>query len=205
LNTSAKIRLLLAIVCATFLLTATIVKETFTPKVNLTQTGTLLQDNLSRKEEEVTQLINDKDKFDKLKTLDYDQKYAIKFINEYSLSKRIWLFTYKNNHINFWSGVKILPESPGRFKEGTSFVKRPGGYYEVIKKSEGNFSVLFFIPVKLTYPYHNKYLTSGFDKELLINWFMIYGRLTDHTCFQLSYCPAIIITVSFTLNLRCGC
>jgi two-component system nitrogen regulation sensor histidine kinase NtrY len=166
LSTSAKIRLLLAVVCATFLLTAIIVKETFTPKVNLAQTGGILQKNINAKEAYINEIIS-KNGIKRLKQLPDNPTDALNFIQNYTTKKRIWVYTYTNNHINFWTGVRILPESPAPYKEGSQFVKLANGYYEIIKKTDGNFSALLFILVKPIYKFENQYLHNRFDKDIL--------------------------------------
>lgn len=167
MTTSAQIRLLLAVVCTTFLLTAIIVKETFTPKVNLQQTGTILKNNLNEQETYIRDFINDKKSFEALKTLPGKPAAAINTIQNFTTDNRIWVYTYHNNHLSFWSGVKILPENPLLFKEGANFIKKDNGYYEVVKKSSGNFTALFWIPVKATYHFQNRYLHNVFDRNLL--------------------------------------
>ncbi len=68
MTTSAKIRLLLALLFASLLLTALIVQNTYTPKNNLYQTGQTLESNLNKKEELVNDVINNKTSFNKLKS-----------------------------------------------------------------------------------------------------------------------------------------
>lgn len=167
MTTSAQIRLLLAIVCATFLLTAVIVKETFTDKVNLEQTGSIIQENLNAKEALVNEVVNDKAEFEKLKNLCNDPKAAIDFIQNFTTNNRIWVFTYLNHQPNFWTGVKFFPENPETLTDGSHFLQRANGAFQVIKKTEGKFSAIFYIPVKNLYHFKNRYLRDGFDKPIL--------------------------------------
>ena len=61
----------------------------------------------------------------------------------------------------------MIPAHPAcNIREGYSFIKEPNGYYEVIKKTEGNFSVIFFIPVKVNYAFQNQYLQNKFATDL---------------------------------------
>jgi two-component system nitrogen regulation sensor histidine kinase NtrY len=179
LTTSAQIRLLLTVVCITFLLTAVIVKETFTPKVNLAQTAVILQSNLNDKEAYVNKFMGDKHSVLKLQQAATNSPVALDVIKDLTTDHRIWVYTYYNNHLNFWSGVKILPENPLIYKEGASFVKLDNGYYQVIKKTIGNFSVLFSIPVKSTYHFQNRYLLNTFDKDLLTDNNLAVADFTD--------------------------
>src|ERR1700756_2969342 len=77
LTTSAKIRLMLALLFASLLLTATIVQQTYTPKNSLYQTAQTLEDNLHKKERFVTGVFNNAKSFDQLKTLESDDDAAL--------------------------------------------------------------------------------------------------------------------------------
>lgn len=186
MSTSAQIRLLLAILCATFLLTAIIVKETFTPGVNLTQTGTILQNHLNAKETIVDEIINNQQAFARLKHLadSTGKSEAINITQNLTREKRIWLFTFFNDRLSYWSGVRILPQSAAAYKEGTSFIKEANGYYQVIKKSDGIFSALFFIPVNTTYAFQNKYLHNTFDKDLLNDDNISIADISDNQVYN---------------------
>lgn len=203
MTTSAQIRLLLAILCATFLLTAIIVKETFTPRVNLTQTGTILQNNLNAKETKVENIIRTPEAFERLKHLadSTGQDESIKIARNLSGKQRIWLFTYFNNKLSYWSGIKILPASPTPYKEGTSFIKETNGYYEVIKKTEGNFSALFFIPVKASYAFQNKYLHNTFDKDLLSDDNVTIADISDSQVYNVR---SVNNSYLFSIKLKPG-
>ena len=203
MSTSAQIRLLLAILCATFLLTAIIVKETFTPGVNLTQTGTILKKHLNAKETIVKNIIGDPKEFERLKQLadSTGQAESINIIQDLTDKKRIWLFTYFNNQLSYWSGIKILPKSPAPYKEGTSFIKGTNGYYEVIKKTEGNFSALFFIPVKADYFYQNKYLHNTFDQDLLGDDNVTIADISDNQVYNIR---SVDNSYLFSIKLKPG-
>src|ERR1700756_690391 len=84
LTTSAKIRLMLALLFASLLFTAIIVQQTYTPKNSLYQTAQTLEDNLHKKEKFVTAIFNDKAGFARLKTLVNDDKAALKTIRDFT-------------------------------------------------------------------------------------------------------------------------
>jgi two-component system, NtrC family, nitrogen regulation sensor histidine kinase NtrY len=184
LTTSAKIRLLLALLFASLLLTALIVQNTYTPKNNLYQTGQTLENNLSKKEELVNDVINSETSFDKLKTLDVDEQAALKAIKTFTTDENIWATTFKNGHLVFWSGVKTIPERSDAVHEGYSFVQEANGFYEAIKKSEGNFSAIFFIPVKINYRVQNKYLRNTFASNLLKDNNIEIADFTDRNIYE---------------------
>lgn len=184
MTTAAKIRLLLALLFASLLLTAIIVQKTYTPKNNLYQTGQTLEDNLHKKEAYVNSFINDKDRFNKFKTLGSDEQEALKTIKAFTTDENIWALTYKDNHLVFWSGIKIIPQHPESIRNGYSFVSGTNGYYDVIKKTEGNFSVIFFIPVKINYRVQNQYLHNIFAKNLLNDNNIEIADFTDKNVYE---------------------
>jgi two-component system, NtrC family, nitrogen regulation sensor histidine kinase NtrY len=185
LTTSAKIRLLLALLFASFLLTGIIVQKTYTSKNNLYQTGQILEDNLHKKEEVVNKTINNKTSFDKLKTLEDNELEALKAIKAFTTDENIWTSTFHDGHLAFWGGVKVIPTHPELIKEGYSFVRESNGYYEAIKKSDGKFSAIFFIPVKIEYPFQNQYLQNTFAKNLLNDNNIEIADFTDRTIYEI--------------------
>ena len=164
---SVKIRLLLALLSASLFFTAIVVQKTYTPLNNLNQTARVLADNLHKKESAVQKVLNNRNDFNKLKSLADDPQNALEFIQKFTTEKNIWFLTTTNGRLSFWSGVKIIPENLSSVSEGASFGKGLNGYYEAIKKSEGTFSVIFFIPVKFDYEFQNQYLQNTFAKDLL--------------------------------------
>ena len=183
LTTSAKIRLLLALLFASLLLTAVIVQKTYTPKNNLYQTGQTLEDNLHKKETYVKNFLDNKENFNKLKTLGNDEQEALKVIKDFTTDENIWALTYKDNHLVFWSGVKAIPQHPSLIREGYSFIQQPNGYYDVIKKSEGKFSAIFLIPVKINYRVQNQYLHNVFARNLLTDNNIEIADFTDKNIY----------------------
>jgi two-component system nitrogen regulation sensor histidine kinase NtrY len=185
LTTSAKIRLLLALLFASLLLTAIIVQKTYTPKNNLYQTAQTLEDNLQKKEAFVNEIINDKVSFEKLKTLENNEQEALKTIKAFTTDESIWAVTFKKGRLAFWSGIKVIPEHPDLIREGYSFIKERNGYYEVIKKSQGSFSAIFFIPVKIDYPFQNQYLKNTFSQNLLDDNNIEIADFTDRNIYEI--------------------
>ena len=188
MSTSGKIRLLLALLFVSLLFTATIVQSTYTPVNNLDQTAAILENNLHTKEKDITALINSNASFNTLKTLQNHPNEALKFINDYTTDKSIWLITYTNDSVSFWSGVKVIPQQNNRIKEGVSFILGPNGYYEAIKKTEGNFSAIFFICIKVNYPFQNQYLQNRFAKNLLNDNNIEIADFTDNNVYGIHSC-----------------
>lgn len=164
---------------------AIVVKNTYTPLNNLEQTARILQDNLHKKEQVAVNQINNQTNFNRLKTLDEHADDALNVIKINTTDAGIWMITTKKGRLTFWSGIKVIPEHPELIKNGYSFVKLPNGYYETIKKSDGDFSVIFFIPVKTNYAFENKYLVNKFQQNLLKDQNLGIADFTDKNVFEI--------------------
>ncbi|RFZ82792.1 sensor histidine kinase [Mucilaginibacter terrenus] len=166
MTTAGKIRGLLLLLFISLLVTAIFVERTYSPATNLSQTAQLLEKNLHEHEADVAEIINTPAKYQEVKRFAVNHKAALDYIQEYTVDKGIWLLTMQNGRVNFWSGPKIAPDNASTLTEGSSFIKTTNGYYEAIKKTEGSFSAVFFIPVKYAYAFQNKYLQNIFNPKL---------------------------------------
>ena len=191
--------MLLALLFASLLLTAIIVQKTYTPRNNLFQTGQTLEDNIHKKETVVKNFLDDKKNFDKLKTLGNDEQEGLKVIKQFTTDENIWVLTYKDNHLAFWSGIKIIPQRPANIRDGYSFVHGTNGYYDVIKKSEGDFYAIFFIPVKIDYKVQNQYLHNVFAKDLLKDNNIEIADFTDKNVYEIH---SLDNTLLFSVKVR---
>lgn len=183
MSTAGKIRVLLGLLFTTLLFTAIVVEGTYTPDNNLLQTAKLLENNLHGKETLIYNSIKDKQVFNEIKQLRNTPAKGLQYINEYTIDNAIWILVYKNGELDFWTGAKIIPTNFNKVKEGCSFIKQPNGYYETIKKTEGNTSVIFFIPVKTSYPFTNEYLENIFAKDLTIDDNIAIADFTDKNVY----------------------
>ncbi len=182
--TSAKIRVLLVLLCASLFITAIIVQKTYTPVNNLEQTAKTLENNIHKKEGYVSEVVNNPLKFSDLEKLSTHPYLALNYVQFFTTDKSIWFITLKNNQLSFWSGVKAIPDHPEFIKNGYSFLKLANGYYDVIKKTEGDFSAIFFIPVKLNYAFQNQYLQNTFANDLIKDNNIEIADFTDKNIYE---------------------
>lgn len=185
LATSGKIRLLLALLCVSLFFTAVIVQKTYTPVSNLEQTAKTLEKNLQKKENDVNEVLKNPEKLNQLKTLADNPGLALSYIQNFTTEKSIWFITLKNNQLNFWSGIKIIPDHLELIKNGTSFLKLENGYYDVIRSGNTQFSAIFFIPVKLNYRFQNQYLQNTFAADLLNDNSIEIADFTDKSIYDI--------------------
>jgi len=190
---------MLALLFASLLFTAIIVQKTYTDKNNLVQTAETLEDNLHKKEQFVSDIFNDKARFNQLKTLQDSDKAALQTIKDFTTDQSIWLLTYKKGQLAFWSGIKVIPERPDLIHNGFSFVDGKNGHYDVLKKSEGDFSAIAFIPVKIEYPFQNQYLRNTFATNLLSDNNISIADFTDKNIYEVT---SINQTYLFSVKLN---
>jgi two-component system nitrogen regulation sensor histidine kinase NtrY len=192
---------MLALLCASLLFTSIIVEKTYTPANNLLQTGKTLEHNLQEKEAAVNTLLRNKSSYGRLKELSRNPSAALKFIGDFTTNKNIWFITEDKDSLTFWSGVKVIPETTSAIKEGYSFMKEPNGYYEVIKKSEKDFSAIFFIPVRLDYAFENQYLKNTFSTDLLKDNNVEIADFTEKNVYEIHSTNG---TYLFSVKLKPG-
>lgn len=158
---------MLALLTATLMLTAIIARITYTPEDSLRQTSKILEDNLHKKEALIYKSLNDPASFNRLMHIADNPTDANSFIEKFTKNNYTWFITLKAGHLAFWSGTKIIPDNAAQIKDGVATITQRNGFYEVIKKSKGDFSVLFFIPIKINYVFQNQYLQNTFAKDLI--------------------------------------
>jgi two-component system nitrogen regulation sensor histidine kinase NtrY len=192
---------MLALLGASLLLTAIIVRVTYTPAINLTQTAKILESNLNQKEEFIDQAVNTKAGLNQFKNLVNDYDKALKLIKEFTADRNIRVITYRNNTLRYWSDISFIPEKASSIKEGYSFIQpsNGNGYYEAIKKSDGDFSVVFLIPVKTNYSVQNQYLQNTFAKDLLKDDNIDIADFTDKNTYNVH---SIAKTYLFSVKVK---
>ncbi len=159
--------MLLALLFISLFFTASIVQSTYTQVKNLDQTAQILENNIHQKEAYVSKVLYDKARYNSLKTLQDNPKLALNYIQDFVTDRSTWFVTFTNDTLSFWSGVKVIPKKNSDIEEGVSFIRQDNGYYEAIKKSEGHFSAIFLIPIKINYLFQNEYLQNKFAADLL--------------------------------------
>lgn len=125
-----------------------------------------LQKNLNEREVVISSFIQDSTKFEEAKSYHVDGAKALNFINSHG-KFGINIFTYENNNLLFWSTVDLLPpKNLSSIRDGVSLLHLPSGYYECVKRTDGNFTVLVLITIKKQYSIQNEYLKNEIDPEL---------------------------------------
>ena len=151
----------------------------------LNHDGEKIERRLQRKETFIKNLINNPAILDSLKNITKNEVWAQYIISELGKKRNIYIQTFENGKLKFWSGIKVVHETDSLLREGTTFASGENGYYEVIKKSWGTFSVLSYIPVMARYPYQNEYLKNEFSRELISSNNLEIASMNDKEVFNI--------------------
>ncbi len=167
MSTVVKIRLLLLVLTLCFIGTAISINLTFNDEEILLLDARKIQSNLHKKEQIVLDFLNDTSRFNALKALDTDVKLTEDILDYFVDQNDIYPFTYINNELIFWGTDTFVPKTDAGIRNGVDMIKTENGWYESIKKSTGNFAVLFLIPIKSDFQKNNEYLRNVFSKNLV--------------------------------------
>ncbi|RYG17791.1 MAG: HAMP domain-containing protein, partial [Chitinophagaceae bacterium] len=159
MNTGLKIRLLMLILGICCFITALSIRSSITKKDLLQHEANGLQENLLARERIIYDYLTVPQKLEELKKFSVDEGLANSFITTYRPSG-INVLVYKRNQLEYWSTYKALPQNVDRLKDGTSFVLLSNGYYELIKKTVGEYVFVFLITVKTQFAIENQYLKN---------------------------------------------
>jgi len=184
-NIGAKIRFLLLILGVCCIITALSLKHSITKKDLLQHEAEILQENLASNERIVYSYLSDVQQVERAKQFHLNEGFALSYINNYR-PKGINVLTYYNSDLKFWSSYKAIPPDPSKIKEGSSFIQFPNGWYEVIKKTQGNYSIIFLIDVKNQFSIQNRYLKNGIVKSLSPTNSLVLASFMDEEVFGIT-------------------
>jgi hypothetical protein len=185
LSGNLKIRLLLLLLAIGFACTAITINYTIQDEEVLGFEAGKIERRLHRKEKLVDQLLNNTAIRDSIKNINNNSEWAEFIISEYSQNESIYVQTFENGKISFWSGIRIVLESDSLLREGTTFIRWKNGYYEAVKRTWDNFSVVCYIPVMSDYPYQNEYLMNRISPELLSSNNLQLASLNDNNVINI--------------------
>lgn len=180
-----KIRFLLLMLAIGFAGTALTINYTIKKEEILTLEAKKIERRLQKKEELLRNILGNPSFRDSLKYIQTNEEWARYLISEFSEKRNIFINTYEKGRLVFLGGIQIAPETDRQFKEGSNFIRQGNGYFEAIKKTWGDISVLCFIPIKSDYPYQNEYLRNDFAKDLLPSNSLEIANLEDKEVYNI--------------------
>jgi hypothetical protein len=178
MSIGAKIRFLLLILSLCCIATAVSLKHSISKKDLLDHEASILQENLAVREHMVYNFLNDPTELKRAQAYHLNEDYALDVIQRFK-AKGIQVLTFKKNELLFWSSFKTFPSEILRLREGNSFHQFPNGWAEVIKKTSGNFTIVFLIEVKNQYKFTNKYLSNSFVTTLIDSKSLTLANFND--------------------------
>lgn len=185
MSTVVKIRLLLLVLTLCFIGTAVTINLTFNQEEILLLDGRRIQNNLQKKEHIVFDFLNDNNRFNALKAIETDVNQAEEIIDYFVDQHDIYPFIYINSELVIWGTDKFVPKTDAGITDGVDIIKTGNGWYESIKRSTGNFSVLFLIPIKSDFQKNNEYLQDRFSKNLIETNNLEIADYSDHLIYNI--------------------
>jgi signal transduction histidine kinase len=167
-----------------FIATALTLRLTFHADDVFRQNGSLIEENLHKQEQFVEAYISNPINFSRFRTIHQDSAFALHLL-DLRKEKTVFFFTYLDHKLLYWGTNRITPKTDAGLKEGTSFVSWKNGWYEAIKRTEGNFSVVCYIPVKAKYPIQNTYLVNVFSPVLTTSDNLDIAGLNDDNTYNI--------------------
>ncbi|GGI26606.1 sensor histidine kinase [Pedobacter mendelii] len=163
LSFGVKIRFLL-FVLGCCLIATSISLSRFTNKEELLERDAKkVQENLLSKEKIVDDFLSNKKEIAAAKRYHLDAQPALDFLKKYR-PIGINLQTFQNNKLKYWSTIRVSDINPASIKEGKSVIYLSNGDYEVIKKTDKDFTLLFLISIQSHYAVpENKYFKNDMD------------------------------------------
>ena len=165
MNIGGKIRFLLLLLGICCIVTALSLKHSITKKDLLRYEASVLQENLAANERVVYNFLSNPQQVERAKQLHLNEGYALNYINTYR-PKGINILIYERSALKFWSSPKAIPPDLEKINEGSSFIQFPNGWYEVIRKTQGKYSLVFLIDIKDQFSIQNRYLKNGIVNHL---------------------------------------
>lgn len=177
-----KIRFLLLLLGACCIVTALSLKHSITKKELLGYEARQLQEKLGAKEQLVYNFLSDEKQVENARGFDQNESDGLNFIKSYR-SQGINILVYKEGDLKFWSSFRVFPSNPKSIKEGSSVVPLRNGYYELIKKTSGNYVLIFLIDIKSQFDIQNQYLENNISKHLCPSNSLTLATYTDREVY----------------------
>ncbi|TCD11656.1 sensor histidine kinase [Pedobacter frigidisoli] len=186
LSFGVKIRFLLFVLGCCLIATSISLSRFTTKNELLERDAAEIQNNLLIKEKAVESFLGDKNKVAEAKRFHLDPKNAIDFIESYRKKNGINLLTYQNNQLKFWSTYKVSDIDPEKIREGSSVLFFSNGWYEVIKRTQGNFNFIFLISIQSQYDFkETQYFKNEIDPVLSNSKILTFASFTDKDVYTI--------------------
>ncbi|MES2828934.1 MAG: HAMP domain-containing sensor histidine kinase [Bacteroidota bacterium] len=185
MSIGGKIRFLLLILGACCIITAISLRHSITKKELLEHEGLELQERLTEKENVVNAFLSNKKEVANIKKFHLDENSGRNFISQYR-EQGINVLTYEADELKFWSSVKAIPSNPELIKEGSSFLQFSNGWYEVIKKSIDDETIIFLIQIENQYSIQNQYLENEISNYLTTKSSLSRASFSDYDVYPIT-------------------
>jgi len=185
LSFGVKIRFLLLVLGCCLIATSISLSRFTTKEKLLEREAEKVQQNLLLKEEIVDNFLSNKKEIAKARRFHINAKSALDFLALYRVNG-INLQTFQNNKLKYWSTIRISDINPKTIKEGKSVLYLSNGYYEVIKKTDRDFVLIFLITIQSKYSVpENRYFRNDMDPLLSDSKIITLSAYNDKDAYSI--------------------
>lgn len=186
LSFGVKIRFLLFVLGCCLIATSISLSKFTTKSQLLERDAEEVQENLLIKERLVRDFLANKAEVKRATQLDQNPKEAIDFLKIYRKENGINLLTFKNKDLKFWSTYKVTDIDPSSIREGKSVLFFSNGWYEVIKSTQGDYSLVFLIGIQSQYAFkETQYFKNDLDPLLSHSKILTLASFTDKEVYSI--------------------
>jgi two-component system nitrogen regulation sensor histidine kinase NtrY len=181
-----KIRLLLLALGLCLVVTSLSLSYFSTPAEVLRNEGEIVQKNFSQKKNIVDNFIKNRRQVEAAKGFDRDPNSALDFLNSYRDRNGINLLVYETGKLRFWSFTKVDNIHPESIKEGNSVLYFSNEWYNITKKTEGEFTLIFLIGLQTNYSFQgNRYFNNRISSFLSASEYITIASFNDKEIYPI--------------------
>ena len=185
ISIGAKIRFLLLILGCCLIATSISLNIFTTQNDILIRDAKSLQKKLNAKEQIVNSFIHNKALLQEARDYHLNPKSSLEFLKSYR-TNGVNLLTYQNNELKFWSTFKVDDINPKTIKEGSSVLFFSNGWYEVIKKTDQDFTLIFLIGIQSDYSIkENQFFKNDIDPLLSDSKILTLAKFADKDVYAI--------------------
>lgn len=168
MSTVIKIRILLVVLTCCFFITAIMIRLTFNNNEILLHDARKIESNLQAKEAIIAEFLKDEDHVNLLLSVHQESRpWAENLITHFTGEHNIYVFTYLEDQLLFWSSEKYVPFASAGVVGLNNTIRTDNGWYQSIRFEREEYTILFLIPIKSAFQKDNSYLKNEFSKDLI--------------------------------------
>lgn len=162
----ANVQLIVLTLSVGLAISALMLNYTQAKRSGIQREGAKITGKLQQKERWANRLIRDTAFVKRLQKANKSPQELENLITRLS-EKNLYIQTFIRGVPHFYNSLEVYFSSDKTLRTGSSFIHTANGYYEAIKYTYPDVSVVCYIPIKTDYPYLNQYLQNEFAADII--------------------------------------